>query len=102
MVAANHFMSGSSAASLVMPAGVGILATSDNRTEAEEFVRFLLSEDAQRFFADTTFEYPLAGGVPAQPGLPPLDTLATPDVDLSELATTLDLATQLVAEAGLL
>jgi hypothetical protein len=34
--------------------------------------------------------------------LPPLDSLVTPDLDLSQLATTLDKATDLVAEAGLL
>ena len=100
--AANHFLSGGSAASLVMPAGVGILASSDAQSAAERFVEFMLSADAQRYFADETFEYPLAAGVAASPGLPALDTLNPADVDLSELATALDTATDLVARAGLL
>ncbi|MFQ5948460.1 MAG: ABC transporter substrate-binding protein, partial [Acidimicrobiia bacterium] len=87
---------------LVMPAGAGILATSDRSDEAEQFVRFLLSDEAQRFFAQETFEYPLRTGIPAHPALPPLEEIRTPDIDLSELASTLDAATDLVAKAGLL
>ena len=101
-VAANHFLSGSSAGSLVMPAGAGILKTSDSEQEAEDFIRFLLSTESQRYFTDTTFEYPLRRGVTANPALPALESLTTPSLDLSRLATTLDLATDLVAEAGLL
>jgi hypothetical protein len=38
----------------------------------------------------------------AQPeGVPPLSEIDAPDIDLSELAGVLDLATRLVAEAGL-
>ena len=102
VVAANHFLSGSSAGSLVMPAGAGILKTSDSTDDAEDFIRFLLSTESQRYFTDTTFEYPLRRDVPANPALPALESLSTPSIDLSQLATTLDLATDLVAEAGLL
>ena len=41
-VAANHFLSGGAGA-LVMPAGAGILSTSDDPAAAERFVEFLLS-----------------------------------------------------------
>ena len=98
----NFFFPTPTAGSLVMPAGVGILASSDHSDEAERFISFLVDEGAQRYFAEETFEYPLLSGVPANPQLPPLDSLTTPDLDLSLLATTLDLATDLVAEAGLL
>ena len=99
---ANHFFGVASAGSIVMPAGVGILASSGEQDAARRFVEFLLSEESQVYFANETFEYPLIGGVPAADVLPPLDSLVTPDLDLSLLATTLDLATDLVAEAGLL
>jgi len=102
VVAANHFLTGGSAASLVMPAGAGILASSDNAADATRFIEFLLSEEAQRYFADETFEYPLIAGVEPSQGLPPLDSLTTPELSLSDLATVLDRATDLVAEAGLL
>lgn len=101
-VAANHFMTGGGAGSLVMPAGAGILDSSDNSAAATEFIEFLLGEEAQAFFADETFEYPLADGVDANDALPPLGDLNPPQLRLSELAGALDRATDLVATAGLL
>jgi iron(III) transport system substrate-binding protein len=100
--AANHFLASGGPGSLVMPAGAGILATSDRTEAAEQFIGFLLSSEAQTFFALETFEYPLAIGFPSVSGLPPIDTLGAPVLDLSALAEALDLATDLVAEAGLL
>lgn len=100
--AANYVFRKASAGSLVMPAGAGILATSSKAEAAETFIEFLLSEEAQRFFAEETFEYPLLPGVPADERLPPIVVIPTPDIDLSDLARMLDLATDLIAEAGLL
>ena len=100
--AANYFFPEPTAGSLVMPAGVGILRTTDNREAAETFVAFLLSERSQQYFASETFEYPLLPGVSANNALPPIGDVPTPEVDLSELATVLDLATDLVTRAGLL
>jgi iron(III) transport system substrate-binding protein len=102
VVARNHFITGGGAGSLVMPAGAAILTSSDAPGDAERFVEFLLSADAQQYFADETFEYPLSAGVAASPELPPIDTLNTPELSLSDLAGVLDRATDLVAEAGLL
>ncbi len=101
-VAANHFMTGGGAGSLVMPAGAGILESSGNNADAEALIRFLLESDAQTYFANETFEYPLSGGVSANSALPTLNSLNPPQFDLSRLAETLDRATDLVAEAGLL
>lgn len=100
--ARNHFFTEAGPGSLVMPAGAGILASSDNAEAANRFVEFLLSKEAQEHFATETFEYPLVEGVAADPSLPPLDALVQPDIDLSDLASVLDRATDLVAEAGLL
>ena len=101
-IASNHFLTGGGAGSLVMPAGAGILASSENMSAAEAFINFLLGNDAQTYFANETFEYPLSAGVAADPALPPIASLNPPQLDLSELANTLDRATDLVAEAGLL
>jgi iron(III) transport system substrate-binding protein len=100
--AANYFFPEPTAGSLVMPAGVGILSATNNREAAEAFVAFLLSERSQRYFASETFEYPLIPGVPANNALPPIGDVPTPEIDLSELATVLDRATDLVTQAGLL
>ena len=102
VVAANYSLPGGGAGSLVMPAGVGILASSANPDAALEFISFLLTTRAQEYFATETFEYPIIDGVAASPGLAPLSSLNPPAINLSELATMLDRATDLVAEAGLL
>ena len=99
--AENHFISAGDVGSLVMPAGVSIVDGSDRPDAAQEFVDFLLAEEAQTFFATDTFEYPLIQDVAAPEGAPALSEINAPDIDLSELAEVLELATQLVAEAGL-
>jgi iron(III) transport system substrate-binding protein len=100
--AANHFFAAGDVGGLVMPAGVGILAETGQRDAADQFVGFLLSESSQEYFASETFEYPLIPGVQPDAGLPPIDQVVGPNIDLSDLADVLDRATDLVTEAGLL
>ena len=97
----NHFIPAGDVGSLVMPAGVGVMAATQNPEAAQQFVDFLLAEEAQTYFGTETFEFPLIEGVPQPEGVPPLSEIAAPDIDLSGLAGVLDLATSLVAEAGL-
>ena len=100
--AANHFLSAGDPGSLVMPSGLGVLAGSEQSEDAHSFIEFMLSETAQRYFAEQTYEYPLAAGVRPAASLPPINSIPTPDIDLSDLHTALERATDLVAEAGLL
>ncbi len=100
--AANHFLSAGDPGSLVMPSGVGVLANTEQSEDAHAFVEFLLSETSQRYFAEQTYEYPLAAGMRPAAGLPPIESIRTPDIDLSDLHRALERATDLVAEAGLL
>jgi iron(III) transport system substrate-binding protein len=97
----NWFIPAGDVGSLVMPAGAAIIEGSDNPQGAQEFVDFLLAEGAQTYFATETFEYPLVDDVPPPEGTPALTEINAPDIDLSQLAGVLDLATSLVAEAGL-
>jgi iron(III) transport system substrate-binding protein len=97
----NYFIPAGDVGSLVMPAGVGVMANTDSPEAAQEFVDFLLADEAQTFFATETFEFPLIDGVPQPDGVPPLSEIDAPDIDLSDLAGVLDQATRLVAEAGL-
>ncbi len=99
--AENWFIPAGDVGSLVMPAGVAITTDTANPDGAQQFVDFLLAEEAQSFFATETFEYPLLEGVAAPEGVPALSEINSPDIDLSELAGVLDAATRLVAEAGL-
>jgi iron(III) transport system substrate-binding protein len=70
---------------MVNTAGIGVLDSTDQRGQALGFVRFLLSREAQEFFADSSREYPVVAGVPAHPSLTPLSEIPRPDVDLSRI-----------------
>jgi iron(III) transport system substrate-binding protein len=83
---ANYYFPGSGAGALINVAGAGVLDTSSNKATAERFIAFLLSPEAQQYFATQTNEYPLAGGnVELAPGLLPLSEIATPTIDLGNL-----------------
>ncbi len=75
-------------------AGAAVVDTADDGTLAENFVRHLLSAEAQDYFARSTFEYPLVPDVEPIGDLPTIDELNVPDVDLtqlSDLQPTIDL-----------
>jgi iron(III) transport system substrate-binding protein len=99
--AENWFIPAGDVGSLIMPAGAAILAGTAQPDAAQQFVDFLLTEESQAFFATETFEYPLIDGVAGPEGVPPLSDIEAPDLDLSRLAEVASLATELVAEAGL-
>ena len=89
--ARNLFLKDGGPASLVMVAGSGILRTSPNPENAERFLRFLLSQASQEYFAASVYEYPLIDGVETHRLLPPIDTLNAPEIDfalLDDLAGT--------------
>jgi iron(III) transport system substrate-binding protein len=99
--AVNHSFASGDPGALVMSSGVGLLATADNREAGLEFIRFLLSAESQTYFLDDIFEYPLIEGAGTPADQVPLEDLPTLDIDPSELATVVDQATTLIAEAGL-
>lgn len=99
--AENWFFPSGDVGTLVMTAGAGMIDSTDMADEATQFIEFLLSPTAQEYFATETFEYPLTNDVSPAAGLPDLDQIAAPDIDLSRLADVLDDATRLVTESGL-
>ena len=74
------------AGSLVNVSGLEILSGTSNAELAGNFVRHVLSSEAQEFFATRTFAYPMISGVAPVGGLPRIDELNPPDIDLTELA----------------
>jgi len=99
--AALYFPPNGDPGSLINIAGAGIIDTAANRAAAEEFIRFLLSEQAQTYFATETYEYPLIDSVEPSEGLPPLSEIESPDIDLSTLAD-LEGTLRLLQEVGAL
>ena len=99
--AANHFLAAGDPGALVNVAGVGIVDGAPDAENAQALVEFLLSEEAQEYFAEETKEYPLVAGVEADPALVPLDEIGHPDIDLSDLSD-LEGTLELLQEVGIL
>lgn len=97
---ANHFFEAGNVGSLVNVSGLGMLRTAANADGAVALANYLLGEEAQTYFAERTFEYPLLAGVETAPGLPPLAELESPEIDLGSLAD-LEGTLALLAEVGL-
>jgi iron(III) transport system substrate-binding protein len=85
---------------LVNVSGVGILKRAAQDPDAQAFVDYLLSPEAQQYFAEQTFEYPVVAGVSGPAGVPPLSELSVPEIDLNDL-DTLDETNALITESGL-
>jgi len=80
-------------------AGAAVVDTAADATLAQNFVRHLLSAEAQDYFARTTFEYPLIPDVEPIGDLPTIDELDVPDIDLTQLSD-LEPTIDLMREAG--
>ncbi|NLE50336.1 MAG: iron ABC transporter substrate-binding protein [Chloroflexi bacterium] len=99
--AANYYFPGDDIGNLINVAGAGILASSDAKPLAQQFIAYLLSRTAQTYFVENTYEYPLLIGMEADPRLRPLDEIETPDVnlsDLDDLQGTLELLDELLTQ----
>lgn len=83
---------------LVNVAGAGAL---NNSESALTFIKWLLSKDTQKFFVDSTFEYPLVDGVLPAADLPTLESIQKPAIDLASLRG-LQVTLELLSEVGLL
>ena len=73
------------AGSIFNVAGAAVLDTAPNPDLARNFIRHLLSAEAQEYFAVETDEYPLISGVDPVGSLPAIDELDVPEIEFSEL-----------------
>ena len=87
--------------SLVIESSASVLAATDKSAEAQQFIEFLLQQSSQEFFAEETFEYPLAAGVQAPGDLPPLEQLEAPEVDIDELGGGFAGTQELIERSGI-
>ncbi|GAB3417939.1 iron ABC transporter substrate-binding protein [Haloparvum alkalitolerans] len=81
-------------------AGAAVVDQASDPTLAENFIRHLLSTEAQDYFAVRTFEYPLVEGVPPVGDLPSIDELDVPNIDLAQLSD-LQATVDLMRDAGI-
>ena len=83
--ARNYFFENGDLGGIFLVSGAAVLESSKNKEAAEKFVQFLLEKSSQEYFAKHDHEYPLVRGVAADPALPPIESLKTPEIDLSDL-----------------
>ena len=96
-----RFLGSDDPGALVNVAGVGVLQGSDAPDAATAAVEFLVSDEAQQYFADTTAEYAVVDGVVStEHDLPPLSEIAAHQVDLNA-RESLEATLAMLDEVGL-
>jgi iron(III) transport system substrate-binding protein len=96
-----HYFKNQDPGAFVSVSGGGVLASSDNQDEAQQFLEFVTGPEGQTILGEGySFEYPVASGVPANPALPALDSLEAPAVDAATLNSVE--VTDLMTDAGLI
>jgi iron(III) transport system substrate-binding protein len=101
LAAENHFFPTADVGNVEIVSAASIMKSSKHPTEAEELVKFLLSDESQRYFTDQTLEYPVVPGVPTAAGVPPLDSIAVNRVDFDKLGADFESTIAMVRESGL-
>jgi iron(III) transport system substrate-binding protein len=98
---AHHFTN--DLGSLVNVAGVTILNSAKHPNVAQKFVDFLLGNEAQKYFATKTYEYPLVTGTLVASNLKSLDQIQpkSQTIDLSNL-NDLDATLKLLQDTGVI
>jgi iron(III) transport system substrate-binding protein len=96
-----HYFRNEDPGAFVSISGGGILDSSKKKDDAQKFLTFITSKAGQEVLEQgTSFEYPVASGVPANPALVPLADLQAPAVNPSNLDSKK--VTDLMTKAGLL
>jgi len=96
-----HYFKNQDPGAFISVSGGGVLESSDKKDQAQQFVRFVTSRAGQEVLEKgTSFEYPVASGVSANPALPPLNELQAPNVDPSTLNA--QKVSDMMTQAGLL
>ena len=97
----NYYFPDRDIGSLMIVTAIGVLSTSDVPELADQLVEFMLGEEAQRFYSEKTFEYPLAAGVAASSVLPALSSIGVATYDFDRLGGGLERTKELIDESGL-
>lgn len=97
----NHFFEEGDIGSLLITTAAAIIEGNDKPDEAKALVDFLLSTEAQEFYAERTKEYPLARGVEPPETLPPLADVPKFTIDLDALGGGLARTAELIQDSGL-
>lgn len=96
-----HFFGQDDPGRILLVTAAGILENTNRSEEAQRFLEFLLEPEAQKFFAEETFEYPLASGAEAMAGVEDLASVDPTTFDLQRLGADLQATLDLIEQSGL-
>ena len=80
--------------------GAAVARNALNRASAVRFLEYLVSDDAQRIYAEANYEYPVKAGVMAHPIIAALGPLEVDTLELTDIARNRDAASRLVDRVG--
>ncbi|MCY4304473.1 MAG: Fe(3+) ABC transporter substrate-binding protein [Aestuariivita sp.] len=80
--------------------GGGVAAHAPNRENAIQFLEYLVSDQAQRYFSAGNDEYPAVAGVALSPSVAQLGFFKSDEVDLSKVAQNVSAAQKIFNEVG--
>ncbi|MBA2725047.1 MAG: extracellular solute-binding protein [Actinobacteria bacterium] len=87
---------------LLIASPIAILRSTDQESDAQALISFLLNDESMAFFAEETFEYPLVEGVEPSSQLEPLDQLPSPQFNIQDLGGGLQGTVEMIEQSGLL
>jgi iron(III) transport system substrate-binding protein len=97
----NYYFPDGDYGSTLLVTAASVVDTTNLGDDAEALIEFLLSTEAQEYFSNETFEFPLAGGAEPNEVLPPFDEINKTRVDLGALGGGLEATTEMIDESGL-
>ena len=100
--AENHDFGPNDIGSLLIITAATILGTTKDRGAAHELLAYLLSPQAQLYFTNQTFEYPLGAGITPNSILPALTALEIGSVDFDSLGGGFEETERIIRESGIL
>jgi iron(III) transport system substrate-binding protein len=80
--------------------GASVAKNSPNKAKAIKLLEFLVSDEAQRIYADANFEYPVKASVAPDPIIASFGELTVDPLPLSELSANREEASKLVDAVG--
>ena len=85
---------------LVNVSGAAVAAHAPNRDEAVQLLEYLVSDEAQKMYADANFEYPVSASAEVNPIIAGFGTLTPDSLALSEILPFRARASELVDEVN--
>jgi iron(III) transport system substrate-binding protein len=80
--------------------GIAMTKGAPNPENARKFMEFMVSDAAQKIYADVNFEYPVKAGIPLDETVASFGELKPDTLPIAEVAKNRKVASQLVDKIG--